>query len=928
MKGLARARSWLLPRRLVTQVSLLGALLLTATLVAYSWYTAGKQADFAASSMRQQVQALARNLAAASADYLLASDFASLEQLLVKASDFPEVTRIQVSDVTGELVGDIERGPDGTPVVRFGAERLVPPVPTEPVTRVEHKSLVQWHPVIAGTLLGWVKIHYSLELIDHAQTQMWRDTLIAGLFALSAGVALLVLLLRRRMSAIHVATQFAQKLYELKGSQMPVDDSAVEISALADALNDASARLFETAKDLRDQKFALDESSIVSITDVDGRITYVNDTFCQISGYPREDLLRLNQHFLAADFYPEAFFEELWAIIRQGKVWRGELKQCRKDGGFYWVNATIVPFVDQNGKPYQYVAVQTDITERKHVETQRDELSSALEQTADSVIITDRLGVIKYVNRAFGETTGYSADEVIGKTPRLIKSGGLGREFYQRLWGTIVSGRVFRDVFINRKKNGELYYEETTITPLRDEHGEITEFISTGKNITERMQVQEHLQYLAHHDVLTGLPNRVLFLDRLNQAIARARWNNWAVAVLFLDLDRFKVINDTLGHEIGDRLLQAVASRLKKCVREGDTVGRLGGDEFTVLLEDIASQEDVPTVARNIINALSRPMVVDGRELFVTVSIGISVFPGDGADGAELLKNADTAMYSAKEEGRNTFQFYSADMGISAFTRLNLETSLRHAMQRLEFLLHYQPQVDLTTRKVTGVEALLRWRHPELGLVPLDDFIPLLEETGLIIPVGEWVLQTACSQMRAWQQAGLEPGRIAINLSSRQFTESNFAETVASILDETGLDPHCLEIEITESVIMQHTQLTMDTFQTLGALGVRIAIDDFGTGYSSLSYLKRFPIDILKIDRSFVRDVTTDPDDAAIVQAIIAMARSLKLDVIAEGVETQDQLAFLRAQRCDGLQGNLFSPPLPAEDIVPLFQKKLSVVGA
>lgn len=440
------------------------------------------------------------------------------------------------------------------------------------------------------------------------------------------------------------------------------------------------------------------------------------------------------------------------------------------------------------------------------------------------------------------------------------------------------------------------------------------------------MRTQERLHYLAHHDLLTDLPNRALFIDRLTQALSHVHRRNRALAILFIDLDRFKVINDTLGHDIGDRLLQDLAERLRSCLREGDTVARFGGDEFTVLLEDVADTTDVSPIASKILDILSNPFTVGGRELFITASIGISVFPGDGQNAHTLLKNADTAMYRAKEHGRNSYQFYSAEMSTRALERLTMETDLRRALAREEFLLHYQPQFDLENGSIIGVEALIRWNHPDLGLISPDDFIPLLEETGLILPVGEWVLRTACAQNKAWQDAGLTPISVSVNLSGRQVDSPDLIEQVRSIITETKLDPSYLELEITESMIMGDTEATNKTLKHISEMGITFAIDDFGTGYSALSYLRHFPINTIKIDRSFVRDITTDPDGAAIVTTIIAMARNLRLGIIAEGVETEQQSAFLSSHGCTRVQGYLFSRPLPAEEIAELLQQLSSTI--
>ncbi|HQU15580.1 MAG: hypothetical protein B7Z66_00850 [Chromatiales bacterium 21-64-14] len=425
-------------------------------------------------------------------------------------------------------------------------------------------------------------------------------------------------------------------------------------------------------------------------------------------------------------------------------------------------------------------------------------------------------------------------------------------------------------------------------------------------------RAEKRVNHLAYHDPLTDLPNRQRFADQLEQSTDLARRRGQPLALLFLDLDRFKLINDSLGHGAGDLLLQSVAQRLTACVRKGDIVGRLGGDEFTVIVEGVASAQEAALIAQKVLVVLAEPFMLDSREVFVTASIGIALYPFDGGDHGTLLKNADVAMYRAKDYGRNNYQFYTAEMSARAMERLELENDLRRALERNEFLLHYQPQVHLASGEIIGLEALIRWHHPDLGMVPPADFIQPAEETGLIVPIGEWVLFSACQQARAWQDAGHQRVRVAVNLSGRQLKQRDLVDTVRGVLSDTGLDPKWLELELTESSIMQNDKLTRSTLWELHDMGVRLSIDDFGTGYSSLSYLKRFPIDTLKIDRSFVRDITTDPDDAAIATAIIAMAHNLKLDVVAEGVETVEQRQFLQDRGCDAIQGYLVSRPVPA----------------
>ncbi len=545
------------------------------------------------------------------------------------------------------------------------------------------------------------------------------------------------------------------------------------------------------------------------------------------------------------------------------------------------------------------------------------------ETTFEGIMITDAHSVIESINPAFTKITGYKLHEVLGKKPSVLSSGRHGPEYYRDMHLELAEKGCWQGEIWNRRKNGEIYPEWLSIGTVKNQDGQVSNYVAIFSDITERKASDDHARHLAHHDALTNLPNRMLLMERLSHALAHAHRNDQMVAVMFLDLDRFKNINDTLGHTIGDQLLKSVAERLSKCMREDDTVARLGGDEFVIILEEVSSIRDVAGVAQKLVNVLEQPVVLEQREMFVTTSIGISVYPDDGSSADVLIKHADTAMYRAKEQGRNNCQFYTEDMNERALERLTIENSLRHAMERNEFLLYYQPQVDLRTRRITGMEALLRWQHPDFGLILPSRFIPIAEETGLIVFIGEWALRAACFQNKAWQDAGMPCLHVAVNLSARQFKQPNLVDVVSQALADSGLEPRYLELEITESIAMEYADGTIARLNELKAMGLTISMDDFGTGHSSLSYLKRFPIDTLKIDQSFVQNVLLDSQDAAIAAAITTMARSLKMRVVTEGVETQEQIVFLRDQERDEVQGYYFSHPLPADAFALLLRSNL-----
>lgn len=542
--------------------------------------------------------------------------------------------------------------------------------------------------------------------------------------------------------------------------------------------------------------------------------------------------------------------------------------------------------------------------------------SGAIEATLDGVMLTDALRPdhpIIYINPAFTQITGWEAEEVIGRSGRMLVADleQPGLETIRRILRSRGAGHALLRCV---RRDGSLFWNELHVAPVCSEAQEVTHYVSVISDVSDRIQRENQLAHLATHDPLTGLANRTLLNDRLRQAIARAVRDERMVGVMLIDLDRFKQINDVLGHGAGDVLLHMVATRLRAVALESDTVARLGGDEFVLLLSDLDRREDVARTAELLLEHLSAPFLIDDEELCVTLSIGAAIFPDDATDPENLLRLADLAMYEVKESGRNAFRSFSPEMGAHSQQQMVLENDLRRVLERDELVLHYQPKADLYSGQLAGVEALLRWQHPEHGLIPPARFIPLAEEIGMIVPIGVWVLREACRQARAWQMQGLPPLRVAVNLSPRQFNEPNLVEQIGEILTTTGLDPSWLELEVTESLVMANPEAAADYLRRLKKMGISLAMDDFGTGYSSLGYLRRFPFDVLKIDRSFVQNITTEPDDALIAVAVIAMAHSLKLHVVAEGVEDERQMRYLRAHLCDQIQGYLFSPPLPPDE--------------
>ncbi|WP_321816005.1 MULTISPECIES: EAL domain-containing protein [unclassified Paraburkholderia] len=547
-----------------------------------------------------------------------------------------------------------------------------------------------------------------------------------------------------------------------------------------------------------------------------------------------------------------------------------------------------------------------------------------VQSTLDGVMITDLSGTIERINPAFTRLTGYTEREAIGRNARLLASGRQGPAFYATLWQSIETNGHWKGEIWNRRKDGTIFLEYLTISSIRDAHGRCTHYAAIFADITQRRETEERLSYLATHDALTGLANRTLFTERIALSLARARRSGKRVAVMFLDLDRFKLINDTMGHGVGDEALTVIARRLRDSVRETDTVARLGGDEFTLLIEDIDDIRHVGRIAETLLTTVAAPIRAGEQTLFVTPSIGISMFPDDAQSAKQLLMQADRAMYEAKDAGKNNFQFFAAPMTSCAMERIQLETELHRAIHANELLLHYQPEFDVESGRFSNVEALVRWQHPQRGLVPPDQFIPIAEESALIVPIGAWVLREACRQARAWLDEGFDFGRICVNLSARQCLHDGFLTQLANILAETGLPANRLQLELVESMAMTSANGGIEALlQELAARGISLAIDDFGTGYSSFRYLQKLPVDTLKVDRSFLAQIGDFASgDGSIVRAIVAMAKSLEVSVVAEGVETPQQFQFLRDIGCNRAQGFLLARPAPAASmprVMPVF---------
>lgn len=655
----------------------------------------------------------------------------------------------------------------------------------------------------------------------------------------------------------------------------------------------------------------------VLITDADRRITYANRAFQNMTGYSESDILGKTPSFLHKSDLDVELLDELRAALNEGDTFNGSLLNYRKDGEPYWSDLSITPVKDNEGKITHFVGIKRDVTESRQIQ-QELRIAAAAFETSHGIMVTDVNGLILRVNRAFTEMTGYSTEEVMGRTPSLLKSGRHGNEFYAEMWRQLIDTGNWSGEIWDRRKNGEIFPKWQTISAVCGIDKKTTHYVAAFTDISERKEAEENIRTLAFYDPLTQLPNRRLLLDRLQQGLVTSGGSKRQGALLFIDLDDFKTLNDTLGHDKGDQLLQKVAQRISSNVRDGDTVARLGGDEFVVILENLSedaqeSATQAEAVCKKLLARLNQPYNLSGHEHHSTASIGITLFPSQEMSIEELLKQADLAMYQAKTGGRNTLRFFSRDMQAAVTARALMESDLREAVRDDQFIIHYQAQFN-SEGCLTGAEALVRWQHPRRGMVPPSDFIPLAEKTGLILPLGSWVLETVCNQLAKWAlMPNMTNFTVAVNVSARQFRQPDFVEQVLAVLERTGVDPKMLKLELTESLFLDDVEDIISKMNALKEFGISFSLDDFGTGYSSLSYLKRLPLNQLKIDRTFVRDVLTNVNDAAIACTIVTLAQSLGLAVIAEGVETEHQRDFLAQNGCHAYQGYFFGRPQPLE---------------
>ncbi len=691
---------------------------------------------------------------------------------------------------------------------------------------------------------------------------------------------------------------------------LPAINRALEAAQIRREKHRAEAELL-----LRDRALAATSNGVViTSAEDDMPIVYVNRAFENISGYPANELLGKNCRMLQGDDRDQADLDVIRAAILAGDNCHTVLRNYRKDGSSFWNALSLSPLHDTQGQITHYIGIQEDVTQRRNREYRLRQSAVVFETAAEGIIISDAQARVLDVNAAFTKILGYSAEDVIGRKPDVWKSNLHDREFYQSMWNTLQSTGRWEGEITNRHQDGHLVNEWLNISCVRDATGTPTRYVGVFTDLSQERRMQQQMEHLLYYDNLTGLPNRILFKVRLQHALEHAHRNQQDLAVLFIDLDRFKIINDSFGRSIGDQCLRIVGARLQACLQTQDTVAYSSADEFLVLLEELDYPTAAGTVAAELNELFKEPISIQQHELYTELTIGIGMYPRDGEDADTLTQNAEAANYRAKQSGRGGYAYYAEELTQHAFAQVLLENALRKALDRDELVVYYQAQTELGSGRLIGMEALLRWQHPTFGLVEPLRFIKLAEDSGLILPIGEWVLQTACSQAQSWLNAGMKFERLAVNVSGKQISSGGLLNTTRQVLDSAGFAADRLELEVTETFIMETAKSSINSLSQLRKLGVSLAIDDFGTGYSSLAYLKRLPVNRLKIDQSFVQDIATDADDQAICEAILALGKSLHLDVLAEGIEHPEQLQFLRNAGCVSGQGYLFSQPLPAQE--------------
>jgi diguanylate cyclase (GGDEF)-like protein/PAS domain S-box-containing protein len=892
------------------------------------------------SQIEQRAGVTGRLLAAAARDPLIAYDVSGLHSLGTDLVASGEVAYVRFLDERGRVME--ESGPARLLSVTFSPDAGMADVDDDVLDR---EVVIKAANHVYGRVRFGIQVGAITQLL--AQAKRWAVSISLIEMALVAMFSLLLgNFLTKRLSELRQASReiaagnLAHRLSEQGNDELA--ETAQAFNLMTDRLEAERLARESAMAEIRQlasfQRAVLEASdSAIIVTDPMGVIVHFNPAARNLLGYQSEEvvgqaiLTRFHDAGEMAAHAPRVAeelgipvpegIEIIVAFARHGLSDRQEWTYVTKDGARIPVFLSVSGVYAEDGSLMGFMSVAQDISDLKRADQQVREAAKVFETSPECILVTDAHGNIRTVNPAFSETTGYSADEVVGKNPRLLKSGRHDHAFYRTMWEELNSSGHWEGEIWNRRKDGEVFPVWQSISAVRNSHGEMVEYVAMFSDISRRRAAEEEIRYRAWHDGLTGLPNRSLLDEHLQLALRDARRTGNKVAVIFMDLDYFKSVNDTLGHAMGDVLLCQAAKRLSGCLRDTDTLARQGGDEFVVILQGIRHVQDAARVTGKMIEALAQPFDLDGHQAHIGASAGITLYPDDGGDSQSLYRNADLAMYRAKSAGRNNFQFYEASMTEKAVRRRELEMDLRQALREAdggELAVHYQPIIDLASGELTGAEALVRWNHPVAGPISPSKFIPLAEETGLINPLGHWVLARVCADVASVQAEGRRL-TVSVNISSRQVQNGLAVEEVGEILALHGLNGHCLAFEITEGLLLADTEITHDWLKAARGLGIRIDLDDFGTGYSSLAYLKRFPIDRLKIDRSFVNDMTSDPDSLTLIETILAMAKGLHMEVVAEGIEREDQREALRAMGCRHGQGFLIGKPVSFAEFRRLF---------
>ena len=907
-------------KSLFVRLAIAGSVGSIVSVCTFGGYIAYEQGISAKQAIYKESYLITNGLATSLAPYFVVKDYANIDQTITQFTNFPHLDSLLVTTVNGKVIIEAKLDTKSNNWIFSHFRTQNTSLPSNKLSSIENNYIISWLPVNVGnSKLGWVRTGISLDHILSNQIQIRNRTLLAALLSLILSSLVLLLSLKSPLRQIKRATDFAKMLPQNFGRTLLQTPSVNEIRLLIAALNQTSAILLKQDQELR----LLNENLNLTLQAIPDFL-FELDTYSSIINIwcNNQNTVLQQRKQLIGRLFTEALvsesvdtFNNALAEAKKTGISRNYVIQTKPDYGKGWFELSISYKPTTNPLKSRFFVIPHNITERVESE-QKLRIAATVFNSQEGMLVADANNIILSANPTFSLISGYSVEEIVGQSPRILQSGKHDARFYKLIGKTILKKDHWEGEIWNRHKNGDIYSVHTTITAVKNSSGIITNYVYTMIDMTASKQAHQEIERLAFYDSLTSLPNRRLLLERLKSALIKSQRSGLSGAIIFIDLDNFKTLNDTLGHDIGDILLIHVARRLEECLRECDTKARIGGDEFVVLLENLDSDatealSKAELISHKILTALAQSYVLNNHTYRTTPSMGVTLFEGNQFSSDELLKQADIAMYQAKTGGRNTLCFFNPAMQDRINARVTLENDLHIAIAENQFILYYQPQI-IHNQAINQAEVLIRWLHPEQGIISPLDFIPLSEETGLILKIGQWVLETACQQIKDWENLE-EPKNIqlAVNISILQFRQPNFVEHIHELLQRIPINPNFLKLELTESLVINDINDTLNKMHRLRAMGVRFSMDDFGTGYSSLSSLKKLPFDQIKIDQSFIRDILTCSDDVVIVQTIISMAKNIGVEVVAEGVETEQQRLLLSELGCQLCQGYLYSKPLP-----------------